>query len=295
MIVSQIIGGLGNQMFQYAAGFALANQRNQTLALDISGFLSYQRHNGFELTRIFSIDSKIASDGDLKHTLNWQAISPVKRLLLSPKFSFLRNGGWVVEPYFNHWEGLNQAPMDAYLVGYWQSEKYFKSIESAIRKNFSFKLPMSQLNQNIANLITKSNAVSLHVRRGDYATNASALAVHGLCTIKYYQEAIQLIAQQVKKPHFFIFSDDLLWVKGNLRINYPTTYVDHNTGAESYNDMRLMSLCKHHIIANSSFSWWGAWLNTNSDKIVVRPQNWFSDINKNTKDLLPDSWISLAG
>jgi hypothetical protein len=117
-------------------------------------------------------------------------------------------------------------------------------------------------------------------------------ATHGLCPISYYQNAINYISAQVEQPYFFIFSDDMGWAKENLKMDLPCIYIDHNHGAESYNDMRLMSLCQHHIIANSSFSWWGAWLNASSNKIVIAPKKWFAN-NNNVKDLLPIDWITL--
>jgi hypothetical protein len=136
------------------------------------------------------------------------------------------------------------------------------------------------------------NAISLHVRRGDYANNPKTKATHGLCSLDYYQASVRQMAQKVARPHFFIFSDDMEWVQGNLKIDFPCVFVEHNRGAESYNDMRLMSLCKHHIIANSSFSWWGAWLNPNMEKIVIAPRKWFASQTA-VPDLFPAGWIIL--
>jgi hypothetical protein len=144
----------------------------------------------------------------------------------------------------------------------------------------------------MANKISQVNAVSLHVRRGDYLQNPVTFAIHGIATLDYYQAAMQTIADSVVQPYFFIFSDDMEWVKANLKITFPRHYIEHNQGMESYNDMRLMSLCQHHIIANSSFSWWGAWLNPSAEKTVIAPGKWFAD-NKNIEDLLPAEWIKL--
>ena len=204
----------------------------------------------------------------------------------------LRGCDLIVEPYLDYWAGINQVSPNAYLMGYWQSEKYFQFIEAIIRADFVFKQAMSNSNQLIANQIEQSNAVSLHVRRGDYANNPLTAATHGLCSMDYYMQAIQHIGECVYEPNFFIFSDDIVWVKENLKINFPCFYVDGNYGEESYNDMRLMSLCKHHIIANSSFSWWGAWLNQYAGKIVIAPNKWFAH-DTDVKDLLPESWVKL--
>lgn len=136
-------------------------------------------------------------------------------------------------------------------------------------------------------------AVSLHVRRGDYVSDARTHAAHGLCSIDYYRAAVRYIIDRVEAPEFFVFSDDIAWARGNLDISHPCHYLDHNRGAESYNDMRLMSLCHHHIIANSSFSWWGAWLNPRDDKIVVAPARWFASGNRRLDDLFPPGWVTL--
>jgi hypothetical protein len=172
------------------------------------------------------------------------------------------------------------------------SEKYFIDAEKQIRKDFVFKLPMQNENIGLAKKISQVNAISLHVRRGDYASNPQNIATHGLCSIDYYQAAIKHMVEQVKNPYFFVFSDDSAWVTSNLKIDFLHQYVDHNHGKESYNDMHLMSLCKHNIIANSSFSWWGAWLNQNAEKIVFAPKQWFSK-STDTIDLIPSNWIRI--
>ena len=289
MIIANIIGGLGNQMFQYATARALSKKLDQPLLLDTSDFDGYQLHNGFELDQIFDIAPKLASVSDLRNLLGWQASPIIRKAISKKKFLFLRKRELIVEPYFQFWDELENIPQDAYLLGYWQSEKYFKLIETTIRSDFSFKQKMSSKNQEIADEILKSNAVSIHIRRGDYLLNPAANKVHGLCSLEYYNKAIQYIVERVKNPSFFVFSDDIDWAKTNLNISYPSVYVSHNQGAESFNDMRLMSLCNHNIIANSSFSWWGAWLNKNPKKFVVAPKRWFN-ANLDVSDLLPSEW-----
>jgi hypothetical protein len=203
-----------------------------------------------------------------------------------------RRKEFVIEPHFNYWRGIKTVPRDGYLVGYWQSEKYFAEVAEQIREDFSFLLPPGNRNAELAREIQQVNAVSLHVRRGDYASNARTTSTHGLCSLDYYRAAIEYVAERVKQPHLYIFSDDIEWVINNLKIELPHQYVDHNHGAESYNDMRLMSMCKHHIIANSSFSWWGAWLNPSTDKIIVAPTHWFAN-QTNVGDLFPQGWVTL--
>jgi hypothetical protein len=145
----------------------------------------------------------------------------------------------------------------------------------------------------IAEQISRVNSVSLHVRRGDYVANLKVAAIHGLCSKEYYASAIKFISKKVERPHFFVFSDDINWVENNFKINYPCTYINQNFSNESYNDLRLMSLCQHNIIANSSFSWWGAWLNCNSEKIVIAPKKWFANSDKRCDDLIPEKWVRL--
>jgi hypothetical protein len=153
-------------------------------------------------------------------------------------------------------------------------------------------LSMDLANSTLAREISDVNAVSLHVRRGDYVHNSKAAATYALCSLDYYNKSIKYVAERVHNAHFFVFSDDIPWVKSNLEIDFPVKYIDNNFGVDSYNDMRLMSLCKHNIIANSSFSWWGAWLNLNSEKIVVSPMRWFFN-ETGIQDLIPKSWVRL--
>ena len=292
MVITNIIGGLGNQMFQYAAGRALSLKHDVPLLLDVSGFSNYGLHQGFELDRIFYSDIKFASQLDVRSLLGWQNLPSVLRLLSRNSMKAFRSKQFVFEPHFQYWHAINQAPHDCYLLGYWQSEKYFIDIAKQIREDFVFRPEMSSQNAQLALEISRPIAVSLHVRRGDYANNPTVTATHGLCSIAYYQNAINYISAQVEQPSFFIFSDDMGWVKEHLKIDLPCIYIDHNQGAESYNDMRLMSLCQHHIIANSSFSWWGAWLNSRTDKIIIAPKQWFvKDVN--TNDLIPNDWVRL--
>ena len=292
MIISNIIGGLGNQMFQYALGRATSIKNNIPLKLDTANYTSYGLHHGFELHNTFNVNADLASKADVHSILGWQSSSICKRVLLKSSMSVFRRGKFIVEPYFHYWDAINNLGNDCYLHGYWQSEKYFLDIADQIRQDFIFRQPISKKNINTFNNISKVNAVSLHIRRGDYVSNSQNLSIYGLYSLEYYKAAIQYISSKVFNPHFYVFSDDIDWVRLNLRINFPTLYVDHNTGIESYNDMRLMSLCKHNIIANSSFSWWGAWLNQYASKIVIAPKKWFAN-GTDVKDLLPESWVKL--
>lgn len=292
MIIVNVIGGLGNQMFQYAAGRSLSLELAQSLSLDVSGFANYELHQGFELDSVFACPIKRASAEEVHDILGWQSMPCVKRILLRPFLAKFRRDNFIVEPYFHYWPGINRVSQPCYLSGYWQSDKYFKPHEGVIRRDFAFKDALSGRNKEIAEQLNSSNAISLHVRRGDYVNDPRTQATHGLCSMDYYRAAIRYIAERVKQPHFYVFSDDMPWVKDNLKVDFPCLYVDHNKGKTSYNDMRLMSLCRHHIIANSSFSWWGAWLNPSPEKIVVAPKKWFANQN-DVKDLFPQGWTTL--
>lgn len=292
MVITNIIGGIGNQMFQYAAGRSLSLLTGQQYLLDLNDFSKYRLHNGFELGRVFNVVPAKADVPTLHRLLRWRAPQFVKKVLKRPQFGWLRGKTFVVEPHFNYWSGLNSLTGNCYLYGYWQSEQYFKSVESVIRRDFDFREPLVGVNADLASEIQRFQSISLHVRRGDYISDTKTRSIMDICSLDYYLGAIKHIADHVDNPIFFIFSDDMAWVKENLMLNYDCIYVSHNRGAESYRDMQLMSLCKHHIIANSSFSWWGAWLNPNSEKIVVAPKIWFRN-GMDDSDLIPKEWVRL--
>lgn len=293
MIISKIIGGLGNQMFQYAAARALSVTHRVPLRLDISGFESYALHQGFELERVFNGRFDLVKPTEMRSVLGWQNVKAVRRILLRPSFRNLKKNRFLIEPHFHFWPGIHAVVDPCYLIGYWQSERYFSEIADLIRADFTFRQPVASCNAELIKQIRSVSAVSLHVRRGDYAKNQKTTAKHGLLSIKYYTAAINRISEEVETPHYFVFSDDLDWVRRHLDIPQPATYVSHNQGAESYNDMRLMSLCEHHIIANSTFSWWGAWLNPSDDKVVVGPRRWFTESSRDTSDLYCANWVVL--
>ena len=292
MIITHVIGGLGNQMFQYAIGRALSLERAAPLRLDIQDFDGYTLHNGFELERVFNIDAQLASTRDVHEVLGWRAFGPIRRRLFRRQLARFRGGSLFVDNLFGQRQLVSAVPDSCYLMGNWQSEKYFKHVEDAICSDFSFKIPLTGRNAEVASLIRNRLAVSLHVRRGDMAGNPAAFAVHGLCSLDYYRRAVEYVAARVANPEFFVFSDDMPWVREHLQLGYPCHYIEHNKGSESYNDMHLMSLCHHHIIANSSFSWWGAWLDSRKEKIVVAPERWFA-AECDSSDIIPATWKRL--
>ena len=290
MVISNIIGGLGNQMFQFAAARALALRKKQPLKLDTSGFDQYGLHQGFQLQEAFNGAFDVASELEIRALLGWQRAPLIQRVLSRPAMAPLRARTLIVEPHFQYWSAICDVPNDCYIKGYWQSEKYFLPYAEHIRADFSFKSPLHDKNIGLAENIRRQNAVSLHVRRGDYVNNPATLAHHGACSIGYYHSAVEHIRRHVDTPVFYVFSDDMPWVRENLAIAAPLHHVDHDNRA--YDDLHLISLCKHHVIANSSFSWWGAWLNAHPQKIVVAPKQWFAR-PRCTDDLLPSSWVTL--
>ena len=277
-------------MFQYAMGRALALKSGQHLRLDTRSFNGRPQHQGFELHRVFRVSTPVATNEEIVEMLGWQASRIVRRFLIRTGLTRFSKQSSINEPHFHYWNGVETLSNHCYLSGYWQSEKYFRSFFSEIRRDFLFKQPLEGRNVEVAKQISEVNAISMHIRRGDYVNSPVANQTHGVCTPNYYHEAISHLLERVVKPHIFIFSDDIPWARKNLKIDAPCSFVDHNCGLESFNDMRLMSMCDHHIIANSSFSWWGAWLNQSETKIVVAPQEWFA-VDKNVSDLIPVNWV----
>lgn len=263
MVSVLMSGGLGNQMFQYAFYLSLKH-RSIECSIDTSMFENIRMHNGFELSRVFGIDNP-----EPKHSfIHRKWIQFIRRY----KPSMLVN----CDTIYKYDENVYKSSKK-YLIGDWISVRYFDSIIDDIRKTYNFK-GIHKYNLEKARCMHESNSVSLHIRRGDYLN----LPNYCVCDEKYYLDAIELIKTKVEKPTFFVFSNDPVWsakfVSG-LGVDYHI--VNCNQGQDSYQDMYLMTQCKHNIIANSTFSWWGAWLNHNKDKIVVAPNKWFRNNNNN--------------
>jgi len=183
----------------------------------------------------------------------------------------------------------------AYIDGSWQNEKYFKDIEDVIKRDFTFKTKLSEKNFILANNIKNTNSVGIHLRNyalGHFGKNNKDLNMYGTMSSEYYHKAVEHIEKTKSDLHFFVFSDDINMAKNNIRLKYPSIFITNNNNKD-YEDMQLMSLCKHQIICNSTFSWWAAWLNSNSDKIVIAPKNWFANANFDTSDLIPKEWIKI--
>jgi len=276
MIIVKLKGGLGNQMFQYALGKNISLRRKAVLKLDKTPLehpiwqkMTSVTVRGYELGE-FDIKTQFAGFREKILAV------PIREIPFNVKDNF---------------KGIERTKGNLYLDGYWQSEEYFKDIKNVICRDFRLK------NKSInfiraAKLISESNSVSIHFRRGDYAEKGKTRRYHGLLGLDYYQKTISLINEEVKDPHFFIFSDDANWVKKNFKIGKPVTYISGFYELTNAEELVLMSNCEHNIIANSSFSWWGAWLNKNPSKIVIAPTRWFR-VRIGSKEMLPSGWVKL--
>ncbi len=291
MIIVRLIGGLGNQLFQYAVARHLAEIRGTALKIDVSGFETYKLHK-YSLWP-FNIQEHFASPEEVAMLTPKRGIVGriLRRALRRPQK--LANTHIKEKSLFYFDCEILNLPDGIYLNGYWQSEKYFANIEDIIRREVTVKMSQMDKNKELAELIASCAAVSIHIRRGDYISNNDTNKKHGTCELDYYFRCVEHLGQMVERPHFFIFSDDPGWAHDNLKLTHPTTIVDHNGVDKNYEDLRLMSQCRYNIIANSSFSWWGAWLNKNLDKIVLAPKKWLRSGHIDTSDLIPDSWIQL--
>ncbi len=284
MIIVQTIGGLGNQMFQYAAARALAEINQTEVKLDVSGFQNYQLRN-FDLFH-FAVNAKVATQDEIDEV---KAINSIQRVhaFVTP----YPNKKFYKQTYFHFDKRFFKLTSPVYIKGHFHSELFFSPVQNLIRREFTFKNPLSSSIINLGNQLNKSNTVSLHVRRGDYKSNA-ALKYHGILPLDYYKKAISIIEQQHPNTSIYIFSDDSAWVQKNLQLSN-ATIVSGNLSQTHFDDLYLMSQCQHNIIANSSYSWWGAWLGTQKNKTVIAPKKWFDKGPKDTHDLFPDGWITI--
>lgn len=289
MVIVRLAGGMGNQMFQYAIGRALSIRNNTVLGLDIHDLLDRNPRPGFTFRDydldIFSIQAEIIPQSKL----SWRYRSWGKSIFLNKirRALFVGRGkekGFVFNP-----EILELGP-DSYLDGYWQSYKYFESIADTIRKDFTLKNPLPENIKALKIEIESRNSVCVHVRRGDYVGNS----FHETVSKDYYDQALSLVSQKTNIEHVYVFSDDIEWCKKNLSLTQPVTFVgEEYAGERASGHLELMRSCKHFIIANSSFSWWAAWLAANPGKIVIAPKNWFGSDSIDTSHRIPEGWIRI--
>ena len=284
MKIVKFLGGLGNQLFQYAFYLAL-EQKFEKVKADLLDFEEYTLHNGFELEAIFNIKlTEISAFEQNLYTRNnrkwlWRKL----RRVLNTRSCYFEE-----KIPFSYSAELFNDHKSRYYWGYWQHIDYITPVASLLRQKLIFPTIEDIENKLIQKLIHQSNAVSLHVRRGDYLKEP---LFKDICTEDYYQQSIRYMLETQESPLFVIFSNDIEWCKTVFK-DLHAVFVDHNTGINSFRDLQLMSMCNHHIIANSSFSWWGAWLNERPDKIVVCPKKWINDAAIDTTGLVLPNFIT---
>lgn len=294
MIIIKLFGGLGNQMFQYAAAKALSINTDTELKLDISHFrrvVANESLRDYRLDVFPNIKEFVATKHEISKLVHQYKFTFFNKIHKNFNKKILNiNKKYKVEKSLSYSPILLDRKKSIYLDGYWQSEKYFDSVGDIIRD--CFNLDFLRYHENLKPFIDKIQqqeaSVSIHIRRGDYLSNPSANTYHGVADLSYYEKSIhRLITSASSDLSFFVFSDDISWCKKNFIIPYKHFYIDTGT---DYHDLYLMSICKHHIIANSTFSWWGAWLNNNNDKIIIAPKKWFAHQSPN--DILPLNWLT---
>lgn len=288
MIVTRLCGGLGNQLFQYAAARRLAHRLETELVLD-PGW--YARIPSSDTPRKYELDNYPVRGRKTSQAEScWCRLHQgrlLRRLPFLPrKWKHCRETTAGFDP------AILALPDNVYLDGYWQSPKYFEDIADLIREELT-PIPSPGVDDaKVHAQIRAGVSVAVHVRRGDYVTNAAAASMHGVCSLDYYRAALEYLAARLTQPRFFVFSDDPQWVRANLPLPGPGFFVDHNGPDGAFQDLRLMAACEHQVMANSSFSWWGGWLNPREDKIVVMPKQWFAG-TRDAGDMALPGWVRL--
>lgn len=283
-IMIEVLGGLGNQMFQYAAGAALAKRLGLRVLLDLRAFNKYSLRS-FLLNR-WRISAREAADRELRQFPLWlgKVARRLQPLGIQTGYHYELSIGY--HPFA-------VAGNKCRIAGYFQSEEYFSDSREFILREFTLSEMLLGANLRISKHIEDTQSVSIHVRRGDYVSDPRARLVHGVCDITYYQSAIDEISSACSGATFFLFSDDMDWAKQNIRVPGELVCVEGNESRPEI-DIYLMSLCRHNICANSSFSWWGAWLNRHEGKHVIVPRRWFASSDLNSTHLIPAGWHALG-
>lgn len=292
-----IFGGLGNQMFQYACGKSVATKLGVELKLDVSHLIDRTLRKDFTYREyeldVFNIKEEIATPEEVRQYIPnlWNSNELIKQLFKLKRI-LLGKALYRERIKFKYDKEIDSLKDNTYIYGYFQTEKYFENIKNELLQSFRLTNELNLNNSSLLAKIKSENAVSIHVRRGDYDKSPFEL----LDIQDYYRNAIELIQKNVESPFFYIFTNDYAWAEENFEpINIKKSIVNINSESQSFLDMILMSNCKHNICANSSFSWWGAWLNVTPNKIVIVPLKWFKnlELNESTYDLIPSNWIKM--
>jgi hypothetical protein len=290
MVIAQITGGLGNQLFQYAAAKSLSLHHNVPLSLEVSSF--YRKElpelevpRDFELFNFTGITEKIISVEELSSLIDLKKTNVLPKMIIPAYRKDI-----YTEPYYHFDKNFFKSKKKVFLKGGWQSEKYFKSHENEIRNNLHLKDALVERVLEKANTLKIETSVAVHIRRGDYLRKKIIYEWHGVMDKEYYTKAFELLKSKTNASKAYYFTDDVDWVSENLLPLFDGEIISGNITKSHYEDLYLMSQCKHNIIANSSFSWWGAWLNGHKDKIVIAPKKWFGNGPKDTQDIIPEGW-----
>jgi hypothetical protein len=287
--IVKVYGGLGNQMFQYAFAQSLAARLGEKVLIDSSGLDGDEIHNGFELERVFGVRPSEADARDVD-----RLSSRPKGLAGRLRRKYFTKPSHVIDRKYRYQPELLDLAGDRYFEGYWQSEKYFSGIEDRVRSDFRFAADLDDRSASALRSLPRP-IVSIHVRRGDFLKYRNL----DICTPRYYAGAMESLRSRDEAGSFLVFSDDPEYCRRVLDSGgAPAVYVDWNTGSDSWRDMAMMSSCDHHVIANSSFSWWGAWLGSGEGRRVIAPSVWNRREIKDTdryysfsfEDVVPASW-----
>jgi len=280
LVIVKLKGGMGNQMFQYALGKHLSLKRSCPLRLDLI-FMKYDKLKDYELDKLNISNNKKTH---FFEEIIYYMINIFHRLF--PFYKYIRQKS----RRFNS-QILKDATPILYLDGYWQSEKYFEGISEIIREEFKITTKINKQNEEMLKEIQENDSIAIHLRRRDYVSVPQIKEKLGACSMNYYKKGIKLIEKKIENPRYFIFSDDIEWVKQNFTLVENPVFMDINSYEKGYEDLRLMRNCKHFIIANSTFSWWAAWLSENEEKIIIAPKNWIQ--SQSDGDIVPESWIRI--
>lgn len=288
MIVARLYGGLGNQIFQYATARQLSIRLNTELILDISELSNLSISGTRREFELINLDINARYPGYIESKIIKLYSSRILRSVLQRWPLLLLKDKCI----YRYDKKFTEISGSIYLDGYWQSYLYFDRIREVLLSDLKSKYPISEAEKIWNDRIKSTNSVAVHVRRGDYVENSKTAAYHGSCSLFYYENAMRIIIRKVDDPTFFVFSDDLEWAKKNLKFTRQAFFVESSEiSFLPHQDLMLMSACKHQVIANSSFSWWGAWLNNNEQKFVIAPKKWIANENIMINDLIPDNWI----
>jgi hypothetical protein len=308
-VVVRLGGGLGNQLFQYAFGRRMALANDARLILDASGYRNVKEPDPRLGVRALGLDHfKIQGTVTREGSPTWGSVPPL------PERPWLRRK-WVkwarkfkaateaARPYhlrrvvseadnkhFTFDPHVYNRPVRGTVIfaGYWQTERYFQQVETLVRQELTVRDQLDGVNAQVAAMIQAADAVAVHVRHGDNASGVESGL--GMLPRSYYDFAIRELRTAIKGARFFVFSEDIDWAKSFLQLGEEAVFVSHNSDSRNYEDLRLMSLCRHHIVANSTFSWWGAWLGKKEGQVVYAPLRYWQNVDRPNLDLYPTAW-----